>query len=142
MKRIPSLIGLVLFFTIQLACSKAPVEDYTVHLPDDATNVMTERIQQGIDYSIYLKATVSPEGFKLFCDHLDLSQEPNKRQQSEFADESIRAWWIIPQKDGIDAVTHHYYSRNISRDDNPESIRDTLSAFYYNGNLYFQHTNF
>lgn len=142
MKRIPSLIGLVLLFTIQLGCSKAPVLDYTVHLPGNATDVMTERVQQGIDYSIYLKATVSPEGFKLFCDHLDLSIEPNTRRQSKFADESIRAWWIISKKDGIDEVSHHYYTRNIYREDDPESITDTLAAFYYNGNLYFQHTNF
>jgi hypothetical protein len=142
MKLFNSIIGLSLMLAIQLGCSKAPVKDYTVYLPNDATEVITQKIQQGIDYSIYLKANVTPEGFKVFCDNLELSKEPNEREQSEFSEESIREWWFIPPEEGEEHVRHHYYSRNILREDRPEFIRDTLTAFYYNGNLYFQHMNF
>lgn len=132
-------ISLVLMLAIQLGCSKAPVKDYSIYLPNDATDVITQRIQQGIDYSIYLKATVSPEGFKVFCDNLELSIEPSKWEQSEFVDESIREWWLIPSNDK--KIKHEHFTRNIFSKDDPERITDVLSAFHYNGSIYFQHTN-
>lgn len=141
MKLIPQVLSLLLISAIQLGCSKAPVKDYTIYLPDGANGVITQRIQQGIDYSIYLKATVTPEGFKEFCDNLELKQEPEKWPQSEFVDDSIREWWLIPKStDNID-FKHYYFTRNLYDKDNPERITDVLSAFYYNGSVYFQHTN-
>jgi hypothetical protein len=142
MKRINLIIGILLISLIQSGCSKEPVTDYTQFLPKDATDVITEQIRQGIDYSIYLKATVSHEGFKEFCNNLKLSKGLSPRAQSDYVDESIREWWLIPTKVGDDDIIHYYYTRDIFRPGNPERISDTLSAFYYSGSLYFKHTNF
>jgi hypothetical protein len=142
MKRINLIISIIFISLIQLSCSKESKIDYTQFLPKDATDVITQRIRQGIDYSIYLKATVSPEGFKVFCDNLKLSKEPNRRAQSDYVDESIREWWLISNKDSENDIMHDYYTRNVFRQDNLERISDTLSAFYYSGSVYFKHTNF
>lgn len=104
--------------------------------------MITQQVRQGINYSIYMKATVFPDGLKAFCDNLKLSKEPHQRAQLDYVDESIPEWWIIPKKDSEDDVVHYFYTRNIFRQDNPGRISDTLSAFYYSGSLYFKHTNF
>ena len=105
---------------------------YVKLLPVGATEIRTETVPAGIDYSFFIKAKVSDSEFAEFIKAAGLQE--GGTQDGDLQEDKVKTWWN-PRR------SRPYYGTIKYRTDG-KSVQALVWATYEEGYLYFKYTDF